>query len=348
MTNTQGCPYGTHRAGGILPQPAERLDTSLPIRSNEILLDVELLNIDSSSLKQIADECGRDAEHVKARIMEIVAARGKMHNPVTKSGGILVGRVRQIGEDYPRGDLGIGDRICPIVSLSLIPLELDAIHSVDLLTTQVRVTGRAILFESAGFGRIPEDFSLELATGLIDICGAPARTRRMLRRDDTVAVLGAGKAGLVTAYAIREALGEEGRLILADIDERALGEARALGVADRVICADLTHPVETMHLMEEASDGQLCNVVVNVTNIGGTEGSTILATRQLGRVLFFGMATTFQVAALAAEGVGRDIEMVIGNGYVEGCVDDVFDLVRRHPDLKQTLERRLAGTRGRQ
>lgn len=343
MESARGCPYGTHRSGGILPQPAQRLDTSLPIRSNELLLDVELLNIDSSSLKQIADTCNHDVERVKARILEIVGSRGKMHNPATHSGGVVVGRVREVGEQYPRSDVAIGERICPIVSLSLIPLELDDIDSVDLQTTQVRATGRAILFETAVFGKIPDDFPVELATGLIDICGSPARVSRMVRPEDTVAVLGAGKAGLVTAYAAREALTGRGTLILADIDDRALSEAQALGVADHVMQTDLACPVESMHLIENATQGRLCDVVVNVTNVSGTEGSAILATRQKGRVLFFGMATSFQVAALSAEGVGRDIEMIIGNGYVEGGVEGVFDLVRRHGELRQALESRLAG-----
>ena len=33
-----------------------------------------------------------------ARILEIVSARGKMHNPETDSGGILTGTVAAVGE----------------------------------------------------------------------------------------------------------------------------------------------------------------------------------------------------------------------------------------------------------
>lgn len=53
------------------------------------------------------------------------------------------------------------------------------------------------------------------------------------------------------------------------------------------------------------------------------------------------MATSFQVAALSAEGAGKDIDMLIGNGYAEGCIDFAFDLVRRHPALRACLEHKF-------
>ncbi|HLI11635.1 MAG TPA: L-erythro-3,5-diaminohexanoate dehydrogenase [Alphaproteobacteria bacterium] len=337
----KGCPYGSHRAAGGLPQPAEVLDTRLPIHSNEILIDVELLNIDSSSLRQISEECDGKLDRIKSRILEIVRRRGKMHNPVTRSGGVLVGRVLEIGNDYPAQGVVVGDRICPIVSLSLVPLSLTEIKSIDLKSNQMEARGKAILFESAVFGKLPDDFPLPLSVALIDICGAPARLALMAKPGDTVGILGAGKAGLVSAYAAREMVGREGRVLIADIDRRMLDDIASCGVADAVIQVDLKRPLDALHQIEKATSGTLCDIVVSVTNVPDTEGAAILATRQKGRTLLFGMANTFQVAALSAEGVGRDIEMIIGNGYVEGCIDNCFALVRRHPALRSVLEKRL-------
>ncbi|HBG00841.1 MAG TPA: L-erythro-3,5-diaminohexanoate dehydrogenase, partial [Firmicutes bacterium] len=68
---TAACPYGTHRVIeplGSLPQGAKRLDNTMEIRSNEILIDVETLNIDSASFTQIRQEA---ADH-KGRIAEIM------------------------------------------------------------------------------------------------------------------------------------------------------------------------------------------------------------------------------------------------------------------------------------
>lgn len=339
----KGSPYGTHRAGGSLPQPAEVLDADLHIYANELRLEVELLNIDSSSLRQIAVACGHDVERAKQAIREIVTRRGKMHNPVTRSGGVLVGRIAEIGAEFPDRGVALGDRICPIVSLSAIPLVLTAIRSLDFATNQAVVSGGAVLFECTTFGKLPDDFPLSLAVALIDICGAPARLVPMLRPGDTVGILGAGKAGLVSLYAAREAVGSSGRIVVADIDDRALADVRRSGVADAVIAVDLQQPVETARQFDDATAGVLCDVVVSVTNVGDTEGAAILATRPKGRALLFGMATSFQAAALSAEAMGRDIEMIIGNGFVEGCIEDCFNLVRRHPDLRRTLLARMDG-----
>jgi len=45
----KGCPYGSHPAAGGMPQPAARLDTSTDLWSNQVLIDVELLNLDKTA-----------------------------------------------------------------------------------------------------------------------------------------------------------------------------------------------------------------------------------------------------------------------------------------------------------
>jgi len=340
---SEPCPFGSHRAAGKLPQPAPRLDTSLPIRANEALLAVELLNLDATSMKEIAGAADGDVERIRARILDIVRARGKMHNPATNSGGVLVGRVREIGRDFPDRTLKLGDRICPIVSLSILPLRLAEVADVNVATTQVCVRGEAIIFASTVYGRIPDDFSLGAAVGLIDIAGAPARTLHMVRPGMSVAVLGGGKAGLLSAAAARERLGRTGQLVVFDVDPQACETIRALGLADAVVEADLQDPMGSYRAARDVTDGRLFDVVISVTSAAQTESSAILLTRQKGRLLFFGMATNFQAASLSAEGAGKDIELLMGNGYVENCVDDTFRLARTSPTLRRLLEDKLGG-----
>jgi L-erythro-3,5-diaminohexanoate dehydrogenase len=74
--------------------------------------------------------------------------------------------------------------------------------------------------------------------------------------------------------------------------------------------------------------------------VPGVEIAAILATRDRGKVYYFAMSTSFTAAALFAEGVSRDIDMFIGNGYVEGHVEATFDLVRDHAPLRELLLRR--------
>src|SRR5688500_261277 len=100
--------YGVHRVldqGGGHPQAAERLradpEPGGEAAAYELLLDVERLNVDSASFRQLEEEARAAGEEpaagVARRVQRIVAERGKMHNPVTGSGGMLLGRVRRVG-----------------------------------------------------------------------------------------------------------------------------------------------------------------------------------------------------------------------------------------------------------
>lgn len=155
------CRYGSHRVlepSGALPQNAWRVDNTPRAQANEILVDVEALNIDSVSFHQMREACGGDPAAIGARVLETVRTRGKQHNPVTGSGGMLVGRVAEIGEQLrARGGLTVGDRIATLVSLSLTPLHIEQILAVELDVERVRVRGKAVLFESGTYARLPED-----------------------------------------------------------------------------------------------------------------------------------------------------------------------------------------------
>ena len=337
----EACPFGSHRAGGGLPQPAERLDASMRLWPNEVLIQVQELHLDSSSMRQLAESCGGDRAGIAEAVRGIVARRGKMHNPVTGSGGILVGEVGEVGPAFPDRTLKPGETIATMVSLSLTPLALDAVHEVDPATARIEVSGRAILFASGLFARLPADIPRPVALALCDIAGAPGQVRKIVRPGDTVAVLGCGKAGLTSLYAAREALAGSGRLIAADPDSRAIADIEAQGVADEAMVLGLRDPLACHRAMAEATGGRLADLTVSTTNAPGTEGAAILATRQGGRIYFFSMATSFAAAALTAEGVGRDVEMLIGNGYTEGWLDTAFRLYREHPPLAEWLRRRF-------
>jgi L-erythro-3,5-diaminohexanoate dehydrogenase len=332
------CPFGSHRADGALPQSAERLDTILPIRNNEMLIAVECLHLDSSSMRQIAESCGHDQERMRAQIADIVRMRGKMHNPVTGSGGVLVGRVAEIGRHFPARGVALGDVICTLVSLTLTPLHLERIGAIDTAAARVEVEGHAILFASGLYTKLPGDIPQASAMALCDVAGAPGHVVKLAEPGQTICVLGCGRAGLLSLCAARQAIGRDGLLIGLDASKSALDRARSLDVADLLLEVDLRDPLATHRAVSAATDGRLAGLTIVTTNVSGCEGGAILATRRKGRVLFFSMATSFTAAALTAEGVGRDVEMIIGNGYTEGWVETAFSLYRSNPALAAAFE----------
>jgi L-erythro-3,5-diaminohexanoate dehydrogenase len=327
------CPFGSHRTGGTLPQSAEQLDTSLPIRANELLIAVERLTLDSSSMRQIAESCRGDRERMRAHIADIVRTRGKMHNPVTGSGGVLLGRISEIGRDFPTRAIRVGDKICTLVSLTLTPLQLRTIGAIDVAAARIEVEGHAILFASGLYTKLPGNIPEATAMALCDIAGAPGHVAKMAKPEQTICVLGCGRAGLLSLCAARQAIGPNGRLIGLDASAPALDRARSLEVADTLLEVDLRDMLATHRAVINATGKRLADLTVVTTNVAGCEGGAILATRPKGCVLFFSMATSFTAAALTAEGVGRDVEMIIGNGYTEGWVETAFALYRSNPAL---------------
>src|SRR5512136_1830910 len=96
----KGDRYGAHRVispKGVLPQAADRIDNTMELFDNEILVDVKTLNVDSASFTQIEEEAGHDPKKIGEIIMNTVKTRGKQHNPVTGSGGMFMGTIAEIG-----------------------------------------------------------------------------------------------------------------------------------------------------------------------------------------------------------------------------------------------------------
>jgi L-erythro-3,5-diaminohexanoate dehydrogenase len=334
-------PFGLHRSlepPGVLPQVARRLDATPRALENEIAVSVRALSIDSASFRQLRETEAATRESVRDQIARIVRERGKMQNPVTGSGGMLLGEVAQVGPRHPAaGTLAPGTPIASLVSLTLTPLLLDAIGAVHVSTERVEVSGTAILFARTLFARLPEDFPEEVALAAFDVAGAPAAVLRDARPGQTVLVIGAGKAGLLCLAAAREAVGAAGRVLAFEPNPAAADRARDLGLADAVLCLDARDPVAMLSAVESATSGRLADLVVNVANASGTEAASVLCAKDEGAVLFFGMATSFSAAALGAEGLAKPTRLFIGNGYVPGHDGTALDLLRRHPALARAF-----------
>jgi L-erythro-3,5-diaminohexanoate dehydrogenase len=204
------------RQAGVLPQAAWRLDPGTPAGPDEVRIRADRLNLDAASYRQLHAASGGDGARIRTAVCEIVASRGKMHNPVTGSGGMLTGVVTEAGPQSPLG-LKPGDRVATLVSLTLTPLEIhDGLASWDGLSEQVPCDATATLFARSIAAVLPDDLPVPLALSVMDVCGAPALTRRVIsaglgtaaeaKTGPVVAILGAaGKSGSLSAAAAREA-----------------------------------------------------------------------------------------------------------------------------------------------
>jgi L-erythro-3,5-diaminohexanoate dehydrogenase len=340
---------GVHRViepSGSLPQAAWKLDNTPITQSSETLVDVHALHIDSASFTQIAHMCDRDPERMKEHIMDIVRQRGKMHNPITGSGGVLIGTVLELDEIYGKTHrLTIGDTIISLTSLSWLPLSLENIHAIHLDRSEVEITGKAIFFRSNPLAKIPGDLPYNIVVAALDVAGAPSRAASLARSGQRITVLGAGgTAGLLTLCAIRQRLGSQGEIIAVEYSEQALHDVASLNVADVLVQGDATQALELVKNVQDASGGReyLADLAINVVNVPNTEFATILLTKPSGCILFFSMATSFNAAALGAEGIANQVEMHIGNGYMPDNGAIALQLLRDYPVLRTIFTRRFS------
>jgi L-erythro-3,5-diaminohexanoate dehydrogenase len=331
---------GVHRVlepPGVLPQAALRLDADPAIAADEVRIAVQRLNLDAASFRQLSEACAGDGEAVRAAVLDIVRTRGKMQNPVTGSGGMLIGVVDAVGPDSPLG-LAVGQRVATLVSLTLTPLRItDDLRAWDGRSEQVPAEGTAILFARSIAAALPDDLPDAVSLAVLDVCGAPAATARVVERSGarSVVVFGAaGKSGCLSLAAARAAGATQLTGLVRNEEEAAA--LRGAGLADRVVVADATDP-----LAVAAAVGTPADVTVVCVDVPGAEHGAVLATADGGTVVFFSMATSFPAAALGAEGMAADVTMLVGNGYTPGHAALALELYRSTPGVRALIEPRI-------
>ena len=318
MEQLKGDKYGAHRViepKGVLTQAAWKIDNDMSKHySNEIICDVISLNIDSASFTQIEEACGGDEKKIGEMILSIVGERGKQQNPVTGSGGMFIGRVAYIGDDLKDRDLRVGDRIASLVSLSLTPLKIDRILAIHKEIDRVDIVGKAVLFESGIYAKLPADMSEPLAL--------------------------AAQSGVLCGYEAMKKVGPKGNVVGVVRNPKQVPALMELGVYNKVIVASATEPVTVLEKALEANGGKEYDLSISCVNVEACEMSAILPVREGGIVYFFSMATSFTRAALGAEGVGKDITMIIGNGYAKNHAEITLNVLRENKKLRELFDRK--------
>ncbi len=342
----KGNKYGIHRVLeplGVLPQPAVKVDNNMDeIYDNEILCDVITLNVDSASFTDIKARAEHKEERVAEIMTEIVSKYGKHKNPWTGSGGMFIGKVAKVGDALKdKIDLKKGDKIASLVSLSLTPLTIDKIKKIHMNKDQVDIKGKAILFESAIWAKLPDDMPEPLALAVLDVAGAPPQVDRLVKEGDTVAIIGAnGKSGLLSCYVAKKKVGPNGKVIGIVHSENRKEDIEKSGFVDEIVIGDASNAIDLLEKIEKVTDGALCDVVINCVSREDCEMGSVMITKDLGKVYFFSMATSFTKAALGAEGIGKDVEMIIGNGYCRDHADYTLNVVRDSEYIRNLYTKR--------
>ena len=183
--------------------------------------------------------------------------------------------------------------------------------------------------------------SEELALAALDVAGAPAQTAKLVQAGDSVLILGgAGKGGMMCCYEAMKRVGPTGKVVALVICQADADLLKSMHLCHEAIVASATDPMDVLEKSLAANNGKEYDVSILIVNVPACEMSAILPVRDNGIVYFFSMATDFAKAALGAEGVGKDVTMIVGNGYTKGHAEITLAELRENPELKAYFEKK--------
>ncbi len=323
--------YGTNRVlepKFVVPTSAWRLDNSRSIRPDEIRIAVERIHLEGTSFKQICAEASDNPDKIRQAIIDIVIRRGKLHNPVTDTGGVLYGKVEAIGDDYVNSaDLNLGDKVICNASITSFPMHIENIGEIDWAFNQLEVEGYAILHSDIPMIKVDETVPVKQMLFALDESGTLLKLDSLIEDKSRFLIVGNDLlSNILYGYVIRRRLGSECEITCV-LDKRTGTNVTGDGidrlvslVFDQVHFLDILRPVECIKLLGESG----YDLSVNCAEIPGAETVNIMATRDWGTVLFANLINNLNIALYITESISKSLNILGAEGYTEGY--EKFDL----------------------
>lgn len=345
--------YGQRRVlepQGVVPATAWKIDNSKEIGSLEARVRLERIHLEWDNFQQICSSCGFDEARVRARIFDFVEKRGKIHNPFTQSGGVLIGTVEEISPDLiSEAGISVGDRIYCIASLSGIPIYIEDIISIDFNYGQIICTGYAILFEASPVYLMDNDLSTDYTLAAIDEAGSlfGAYNLALEHRNQNIFIIGRTTyATMMYAAAVREAVGSGCQIhaiMTLENRETLTNEEREKimsSVIKRVYFTDLTEPIQALEqiMSENPELGQVDQVIV-AEDTFGAETLAVMLVKPFGDVYFTSVENHYGSAQLVAESMGKIVTMYAFDQYIKDYPEFTMRIIRGIKDSLDEVNR---------
>lgn len=316
--------YGTNRVlepKYVLPTSAWHLDNQRTLQNKELRIQIKKIQLERTSFKQILVEANYNEEKVKQKIIDIVIRRGKLHNPVTDTGGICYGVVEQIDPSYDnKGDVKVGDEVIANASLASIPLYIEKISNIDYAYNQIDVSGYAILKDTVSLIKIDSGIPLKLLLYILDESGTIYTLSRIARGKQKFLVVGNNMlTNIIYGYAIRRVVGRTGE-ILCLLDKKT--DVTIIGkkvddlissVFDEIHFVDILKPIECV---EKLNCESYFDLTINCAEIPGAETINIIATKEEGTILFANLINNLNIAVYITEALSKNVEIRGAEGFL--------------------------------
>lgn len=313
----------------VLPTSAWRLDNSRNIYPDELRVSIKRIHLEGTGFKQICTEVNDNEKKIKQQIIDIVIRRGKLHNPVTDTGGLVMGVIEEIGSEYhnPQG-LKVGDKIICNVSVASVPMYIEDITSLNKAFNQVEATGYAIVHDLIPLVKIPEELPLDLMMFTFDQSGTLYRLHQLIGDSKKFLVVGNSMlTNLLYGYVIRREAGPDAEIICL-FDKRTSMRMVGKGIDEliekvfnEVHFINILRPMECMRQLNAES---LFDFSINCAEIPGAETINILATKPEGTVLFANLINNLNIALYITESMSKPLCVRCAEGYLKEY--DIFDM----------------------
>ena len=332
---------------GVFPPVAWKLDNDRKLRPGEARIRLEMINIEWDSFQQICSSCSYDEDKIKARILDIIEKRGKLHNPFTRSGGVLSGTVEEIHPDFHgMMDIETGEKIYCITSLGCLPISIDRIHRIDYEFGQIYCDGYAIHFEANPIYKPNYPMETRYALTAIDEAGSLYGTYRVATENNcrNVVIIGNNLHTMMFyAATIREAIGPQYHVIAVigedyndDISRKEIKKVLK-PLFREVYFADFREPVKAYQkLAGRIEPEREPDLVIITDDVSGTETLGVQMVKPNGCIYFSSIDNNYSSAVLCAESIGKVVNTYAFDQYIEGYLDFTMQILQTlRPKLKE-------------
>lgn len=331
---------------GAVPATAWRLNNQWQIGPKEIRIRLETVHIEWDNFNQICSHCGYDEMRIKARIMQIIEERGKLHNPFTGSGGLFMGTIEEIGSEVDAEGMMVGDRVFSQSSITGMAMHIDRITRLDFNYGQMECQGYVICFEATSLIRYTGEVSEKNLLTAIDEEGNFLGVRQAVseqKAERAVIIGGNLVTTLLYAQILRDCFGESTK-VTAVLDKHSLGnltEAEIISAFQPVIehtCfTDLCQPLEAwQQIRDEGKNEQPIDAVINLEDISGSETLATLLVREHGTVFYASLQNNYSVGILVADSMGKEVTPYALDGFDKDAYDYAVKLIQAvSPNLER-------------
>lgn len=327
----------------VLPTSAWKLDNGRTIYPNELKVSIQRIHLEGTGFKQICTEFNDDDKKIKQAIIDMVIRRGKLHNPVTDTGGLVLGVVEEIGKDYENSQgLKVGDLVICNASAASMPMYIESISNVDRAYNQVEAKGYVIAHDKIPIVKAMDDISSDMLMFAFDQSGTLYRLKTLLEGKEKFLIVGNSMlTNLLYGHVIRRELGSDCEITCL-LDKKS--NTRIAGNSidelikitfDEVSYLDILRPVESV---EKLGADSYYDLSVNCAEIPGAETINILATKPGGTVLFANLINNLNIAIYITESISKPLDVRGAEGYLEGYADFDIELVRELSEYLKDME----------